>query len=212
MKDTGHGRHAPEPRWFACHCCDTLHRQVGLAEGRAARCVRCGATLYQNRPASLRRASAFALAAVFLMAVVQFFPFLTMDAASLHRELTLEGTARALVESGMAVLGLGVITFTIVAPLILSCGILWVCLPLIFGKRFPGSATAVKWMALSEPWNMVEVYLLAVLVSLLKLDKVADVEFGIGFWAFCGVMLCLGGAVAAIDKEELWDCLEGARA
>jgi paraquat-inducible protein A len=63
-------------------------------------------------------------------------------------------------------------------------------------------------MYLSEPWNMVEVFLLGVLVSLLKLAKVADVQFGIGFWAFAGVMLCMAGAVAGIDREELWDRLE----
>ena len=50
-----------------------------------------------------------------------------------------------------------------------------------------------------------------VLVSLLKLAKVADVHFGIGFWAFCAVMVFMAGAVAGIDREELWDRLEVAK-
>ena len=68
-----------------------------------------------------------------------------------------------------------------------------------------------RWMSRSEPWNMIEVFLLGVLVSLLKLGKVADLHFGIGFWAFAGLMVCMAAAVAAIDKRELWDRLEVAK-
>ena len=42
-------------------------RRLAVPEGTAARCARCGALLYQNRPASLVRASAFSLAALLLM-------------------------------------------------------------------------------------------------------------------------------------------------
>lgn len=55
---------------------------------------------------------------------------------------------------------------------------------------------------------MIEVFLLGVLVSLLKLAKVAEVEFGLGFWAFAVLMLCMAAAVAGIDRDELWDRLE----
>ena len=44
-----------------------------------------------------------------------------------------------------------------------------------------------------------------------KIAKVADVHFGVGFWAFAGVMLCTAAAVSGIDREELWDRMEVAR-
>ncbi len=197
--------------YSACHFCDTLHQSFPVEEGTAARCVRCGALLYQNRPASLARASAFSLAALLLMALVHVFPFLTMDAAGMRRNLTLTGAATALMDEDAPILGATIILFTIVTPLMLAGGIIYVCLPLMFGRAAPGACHAAKWMYRSEPWNMVEVFLLGVLVSLLKLAKVADVHFGIGFWAFAGVMLCMAGAVAGIDREELWDRLEVAK-
>lgn len=198
-------------RYAACHFCDTLHRSSPLDEGSAARCVRCGALLYQNRPASLTRASAFSLAALLLMVLVHAFPFLIMDAASMRRNLTLTGAASALIHEDAPLLGASIILFTMVTPLMLAGGMIYVCLPLIFGRAAPGAFLAAKWMYRSEPWNMVEVFLLGVLVSLLKLVKVADVHFGIGFWAFAGVMLCMAAAVAGIDREELWDRLEVAK-
>lgn len=202
----------PKPRggqrYSACHFCDTLHDAFPVEEGTAARCARCGGLLYQNRPASLARASAFSLAALLLMVLVHAFPFLTMDAASMRRNLTLVGAADALIREDAPILGSSIILFTIIAPLMLAGGLIYVCLPLMFGRAAPGSFTVAKWMYRSEPWNMVEVFLLGVLVSLLKIAKVADVHFGIGFWAFAGVMLCMAAAVAGIDREELWDRLE----
>jgi paraquat-inducible protein A len=195
-------------RQAACHFCDTLHEFSPVDEGMAARCARCGGLLYQNRPASLARASAFSLAALLLMALAHVFPFLTMDAAGMHRELTLAGAASALIDEGAPVLGSSVVLFTMITPVMLAGGMIYVCLPLMFGRAAPGARVTTRWMYLSEPWNMVEVFLLGVLVSLMKLAKVADVNFGIGFWAFAGVMLCMAGAVAGIDREELWDRLE----
>jgi paraquat-inducible protein A len=196
------------PRYSACHFCDTLHEASPVTEGTAARCIRCGAALYQNRPASLARASAFSLAALLLMALVHVFPFLTMDAATMRKNLSLVGAATALIEEDAPILGSAIILFTVLTPLMLAGGLLYVCFPLMFGIAAPGTRLVAKWMYRCEPWNMVEVFLLGVLVSLLKLAKVADVHFGIGFWAFAGVMLCMAAAVAGIDREELWDRLE----
>ena len=200
-----------ELRYSACHFCDTLHLASPVAEGTAARCARCGALLYQNRPASLARASAFSLAALFLMVVVYLFPFLIMDATSIRRHLTLVNAARALMVEGEPLLGCAIVLFTMIAPFVLAGGLLYVCGPLMFGRLLPGAVRVAKWMHWSEPWNMVEVFLLGVLVSLLKLSKVAEMQFGTGFWAYSGVMVCLAAAVAAIDRDELWDRMEVAR-
>jgi paraquat-inducible protein A len=167
--------------------------------------------LYQNRPASLARASAFSLAALVLMVPVHVFPFLTMEVASLMQRLTLAGSASALMREGAPVLGVAVVLFTMVAPLMLAGGMVYVCLPLMFGRAAPGAERVVWWMYLSEPWNMVEVFLLGVVVSLLKIAKISEVSFGMGFWAFAGVMVFTAAAAAGIDREELWDRLEVAR-
>ncbi|RYD50177.1 MAG: paraquat-inducible protein A [Verrucomicrobiaceae bacterium] len=199
------------PHHSVCHVCDTLHVAEPLPEGTAARCRCCGNLLYQNRPASLARATAFSLSALILMVVVHTFPFLTMDAAGIRTSLNLASAARALVNEGSPLLGLALALFTIVTPLVLAGGLIYVCGPLLFGKVAPGGLFVAKWMNKSEPWNMIEVFLLGVLVSLLKLGKVADVHFGMGFWAFGALMFCMAAAVAGIDRDELWDRLEVAK-
>lgn len=199
------------PHLSVCHFCDTLHVAAPVPEGTAARCKRCGAVLYQNRPASLARATAFSITALILMVVVHSFPFLVMDAASIRTTLNLSSAARALIDQGSPILGFALAIFTIVTPLSLAASLIYVCGPLLFGRVAPGARQVAKWLNKTEPWNMIEVFLLGVLVSLLKLGKVAEVHFGVGFWAFGVLMLCMAAAVAGIDRDELWDRLEVAK-
>ncbi len=146
-----------------------------------------------------------------MMVIVQLFPFLVMDAASIRTTLNLTSAASALIREGSPILGVVLALFMIVAPILLASGLIYVCGPLIFGRVAPGAMRVAKWLNRTEPWNMVEVFLLGVLVSLLKLGKVADVQFGLGFWAFCILILCMAAAVAGIDRNELWDRLEVAK-
>lgn len=113
---------------------------------------------------------------------------------------------------GSPFLGIALALFTIITPIAMASGLIYVCGPLMFGRAAPGAVLIAKWLNKAEPWNMIEVFLLGVLVSLLKLGKVADVHFGLGFWAFGVLMLCMAAAVAGIDRNELWDRLEVAKA
>ncbi len=199
------------PHRSVCHFCDTLHEARPIPEGTAARCVRCDAVLYQNRPASLVRATAFSLTALILMGVVHTFPFMSMDAGGMFTSLNPVGAARALIEQGSPIVGWSVALFTVVTPLVLSGGLIYVCGPLLFGRSAPGAIHVARWMSRTEPWNMIEVFLLGVLVSLMKLGEMAELHFGVGFWAFAALMLCMAAATAGIDRDELWDRLEVAR-
>ncbi|MEO0016856.1 MAG: hypothetical protein RLZZ522_139 [Verrucomicrobiota bacterium] len=196
------------PHRVACHFCDTLHDAPAVPEGTAARCQRCGVVLYQNRPASLVRTSAFSLTALLLMGLVHTFPFLTMKSNGLQTELSLVRAAGELIREGSVAIGWGVALFTTVAPVAMACGMLYVCGPLLVGRAAPGAYHVARWLGRTEPWNMIEVFLLGVLVSLMKLAKMADLVFGVGFWAFAALMVCMAAAVAGIDRNELWDRLE----
>ena len=192
----------------ACLFCDTIHELQEIRESEAAYCKRCGHVIYQNRTSSLVRATCFSFSALLFMILAQFLPFLTLNAAGLQRELTLINTASSLMTNDAPALGACVLIFTILSPFFLICGMLYATAPLLIGRSAPGAAYVIKWLYRSEPWNMVEVFLLGVLVSILKLAQVADVTINMGFYSFAGVMLCIAGAQAGIDRRELWDRIE----
>ncbi len=61
-----------------------------------------------------------------------------------------------------------------------------------------------------RPWNMIEVFMLGILVSMLKLTKIATVHLGVSFWAFALLIVCLTASFGAIERLELWRRLEHA--
>lgn len=192
----------------ACHFCDTLHEAPRLRDGDAAYCRGCGHMLYRNRPHSLARATGFSSAALIFMAVAHAFPFLTMESGGITTRLTLVESIRVFLREGNPLLAVAVAFFTIVAPLILTGGLLYVAAPLRHGVALPGAALVTRCQQLLEPWSMLEVFLLGLLVSLLKLGHLARIEYGVGLWALGGLVLCTSAAIAGIDRLELWDRLE----
>ncbi len=210
-------RHLPGLSWprlsdaqiqVSCHFCDALQDAPRLLEGNAAYCCRCGELLYQNRPRSLARATAFSSSALIFMVLAHLFPSITVNTGSIRKELTIMEAAQALFHEGSPLIGMVAILFTMVAPLVLMGGLFYVAAPLRFGIALPGAVPVTRIFQLSEPWSMLEVFLVGILVSLLKLGAVGDVQLGIGLWALVGLVFCTASAMSGIDRLELWDRLE----
>lgn len=196
------------PLQVACHFCDALQTGPRLPEGDSAHCCRCGEMLYQNRPRSLARATGFSSAALIFMLLVHLFPSVTVAAGSVRRELTIIEASAAMWREGHLLVAAGAVAFTLVAPLLLVGGLLYVAAPLRFGLALPGARSVARLFQLAEPWSMIEVFFLSILVALLKLGAVGDIHLGVGMWALAGLVVCAAAALAGIDRLELWDRLE----
>ena len=100
--------------------------------------------------------------------------------------------------------------FILLAPSLLIGGLLYLIVPLFWNRRLPGAIDICRGVIWARRWNMLEVFLLGVLVSLLKLGKLAMLTVGTSFWAFIALILCLTSALASIHPRELWARLERA--
>ena len=192
----------------ACHFCDTLHRAPDLEEGEVALCLNCGFPLFRNRPNSLARVSSFSIAALIFTVMVHSFPIMTMSAVGNRTELTLVEAILELFHLHEYVLAGLVCVFTVLSPLLLMGGLLYVVAPLMFGYALPKAMKVNIWVQRSEPWAMLEVFLLGFIVSLLKLGHLAELHFGIGLWALIALVVCMSAALAGVDHRELWDRME----
>jgi paraquat-inducible protein A len=97
------------------------------------------------------------------------------------------------------------------APGLLMAGMLYILVPLLRERRLPWALHLCRAMIEARRWSMVQVFLLGVLVSFMKLGKLATLTLGSSFWAFVGLIVCLAAALAVIDQRELWEKLEAAR-
>ena len=181
-----------------------------LEKGEKAICPRCVGVLFTRGHNSVHRAAAFAMAAAVLFVVANSFPFLTMRAGFRESQMLLWESATGLGAEGYPALAVAVSVFIVGAPALLIVGLLYVNLPLLWERRLPGSIALCRWLLHARRWNMMEVYLLGVLVSLLKLGKLATLMVGTSFWALVALIICLTAALASIHPRELWGRIEEA--
>ena len=62
-----------------------------------------------------------------------------------------------------------------------------------------------------QPWGMIEVFLLGVLVSLVKLAHLAGVVAGIALWSFAALMLLMAAIASVFDARALWARVDALR-
>ncbi len=197
-------------RYVACHDCDALFTAPEVGEGERVLCPRCGANLFTRHVNTLQRTAAFTLAAATMYVAANLFPFLTLSADYRESDMLLIQSVTGLEGAGYPPLASAVAIFVFVSPIVVIGGLLYLVVPLMFGRRLSGSTLLCRLVQEARQWNMVEVYLLGVLVSLLKLGSLATLKLGISFYAYVGFIICLTWTITTVDYRELWDHLERA--
>ena len=100
---------------------------------------------------------------------------------------------------------------TIVAPVIVLSGLCYLLLPLRFDRKLPGAAFVCRWLLRLRPWNLVEIFLLGIIVTAIKLHKMADLVPGLSAWAFILLVFVLTWTHANLEPRLIWERLETAR-
>ena len=195
---------------MVCHDCDALLAKPELSEGEKAICPRCVGVIVASGRNPLQRTAAFAMASAVLFIVANSFPFLTMRAGFRESQMLLWQSATGLGAGGYPSLAVAVSIFIIAAPALLIGGLLYVVIPLMWGRRLPGTIPLCRWVFRARRWDMTEVFLLGVLVSLLKLGNLATLTLGTSFWAFVALIICLTAALTSLHPRELWARIEEA--
>jgi paraquat-inducible protein A len=190
---------------IACHECDLLQQLQPLPENATARCIRCGAVLYRRRKNSLDRTLALVLAGLILFGLANTFPFLTFKLQAQIRQTTLITGIRELYAQGLPELAVLVMLTAVLVPLVQLLGILYVLLPLKFNRKPPKLMPIFRLVRGLQPWSMMEVFMLGILVSFVKLAKMAQMVPGIAVFSFLALIFVLAAVGASLDPQVVWD-------
>jgi paraquat-inducible protein A len=189
----------------ACHECDLLQREPILPPGGVACCRRCNAVLFRDIPDSIDRGLAYALGAAILFIVANIFPIVGLEVQGTLNATSLYGAVEKIWDNDMKGVAALVFATTILIPAVEISLMLYVLLPLKFG-RLPGELASILRIVQSvRPWSMTQVFILGVLVALVKLAHLAHVVPGVALWAFGGLILLLTAAGSTFNMHEMWN-------
>lgn len=192
----------------ACHDCDLLCQIGEVPEGGAAYCVRCGCVLRKKQRNSIERTLALTMAASVLFAVANVFPFLSFEMRGRVTETTLATGVFDLWEQGVPEIAVLVGFTAVFAPFAQLALLLYVLLPVHLGRVPWQMSRMFRLLRRIQPWSMMEVFLVGILVAVTKLVDMASVLPGLALWAFGALIVVLAGAMASLDPEAVWERLE----
>jgi paraquat-inducible protein A len=194
---------------IACPDCDLLQEECALPPHGLAECSCCGAELFRARPRSLDHTLAFVVGAAIFFVIANTFPVLSLEAQGLRTTATVLGASQALYDDGQRLVAILVFMTTMLLPGIEIVSMLYILASLRAGRVPRALAFMFRLIESVKPWGMIQVFLIGILVSLVKLGHIATVMLGLGVYSLVGVILLLTMAEAAYDPRELWARVAG---
>lgn len=170
-----------------------------------ASCKRCGSLLYRHVPNSLDRGIALYLSALMLFILANIFPFLSLELGGRIVENNLIAGGVAMYKMGMGELGILIFFTSIGFPCMTILGMLYLLLPLRLGIIPPAMGQVYRVLHAVLPWSLVSVFMLGVLISIVKLQDLANVIIGPSLYALVGLLVVFAAARANFDPEVLWE-------
>jgi paraquat-inducible protein A len=201
----GAGMTAAQLGWFACHTCGQLSR--GEPQSGDIVCPRCGSHLHLRKPASVSRTWAYLIAAVVLYIPANTLAI--METSSLfgsQRDTIMSGVAY-LWSSGSWHLALVVFIASVVVPLLKILAIVVLLLSVQYGytRHAQQRAKLYRVIEFIGRWSMLDIYVVAILVTLVQLKGLASIKAAPGAIAFGAVVVLTMFSAMAFDPRLIWD-------
>lgn len=192
---------------LACAHCDLIQCLPKMKLGEIARCIRCNNVLYRNQKNSLNRSLAFAITGLILFIISNLFPLLSLKTMGVTQEGTLFATSLSLLQADRPFLSLVIFLTTIVFPLTTLLGTIYVLIQVKTNRINKYTAPLFRFLRSTDAWGMLEVFMLAVLVSVVKLGDLADVILGVSLYSFCLLILSLSLLSSSLNPHDVWNKL-----
>jgi paraquat-inducible protein A len=194
----------------ACKTCGLVQRMPPLPERTVAKCARCGTVVRKHPHNALERTAAFALAALLFYWPANVYPILRITMYGVSSDNTVFDGVVSLFQHGQPIIAVIILLASIVVPFLKLVGILYLVLSTWWrSRRRRRQRTWVyRGLEVIGPWAMLDVFLLAILVALVKLGQLATVLPGPGLFAFTAVVVLTILATVSFEPSMIWEPLD----
>jgi paraquat-inducible protein A len=188
--------------------CRGGHADAGLA------CPRCGTALHARKPDSVARTWAFLIAAAILYVPANLLTVMRTDSLFGSEDHTILGGVVELWNDGSWDLAAIVFIASIVVPILkmLVLAVLAITVQRHSHWRRHERARLYRMLDAVGHWSMLDVYVVALLVGLVRFRGIAEVLPGPGIAAFGAVVVLTLLSSLSLDPRLIWDAHDADRA
>ncbi len=193
---------------IACHDCDMLYKLDRTPKIGVAKCQRCGAVLVKHERHKLEHTIALTITGLVLFVIANYFPILSMKFEGQVTEMILFTGVKSLYDQGMWPLAILVLLTSIALPFARLMALMYVFVPIKFNCTPWKMAVVFRLIYSLHPWSMIEVLMLGILVSIVKLTTLATIIPGVALWSFAVLIFVLAATATSLDPDLVWERLD----
>ena len=192
---------------MGCHICGALNEQD------AHSCVRCGDHLHSRKPGGLNRTWALLITSVILYIPANLYPIMDTVFLGDDSPSTIMGGVVLLWAMGSYPIAAVIFFASVVVPLVKILALLWLCYVVQRGQGASplGKLKLYRMTEFVGRWSMIDVFVVAILAGLIRLDNLMTIYPGPAAVAFAGVVLVTMVAAMSFDSRLIWDLQQGER-
>jgi paraquat-inducible protein A len=191
-------------KFEACPECDLLLNSTTPQPGDKAHCPRCGYLLQRPHKHSIERTLALSLAGLVLMIPANLLPMIGVKIFGNSLDGNLWTGVSALFKEDMWAVAVLVLLSSVLLPLVNMGLAFLISFHLFVQKANAHLAKWMRWLQHLNEWAMLEVYALGIIVACVKLSSMAELRFGLGLYAFVGLLFVNALLANEMDTYLFW--------
>ena len=193
---------------IACPGCDILLNNVRSTSGQKLFCPRCNTLLQQTKTDSINKVLAISAAGLLVYIPAIFMPLLTLHTMGMEQSGSVFDAFISFYNQKYYLVTVLLFLTSILFPLLRLSILFSVSLQLKIHLYSKSLFFLFRTAHHLDEWGMVDVYLIALLVSIIKIHKVATIEFDIGFYCFIFLVLMTRATTSALEPQVFWKALD----
>jgi len=170
-------------------------------------CTRCNHTVRKRVKDSLQVSLALTICAILLYIPAMLYPMMEITKLGVKIESTIIEGVISFLEYESYFIAIVVFTASVIIPLIKLIGLLMIFTSLKINIRMSNRTKNIvfKFVEAIGKWSMIDIYVVAILASVVQLDEIFNIKGGIAATSFALVVILTMIAAHRFDTRIIWD-------
>ncbi|MFH7565286.1 paraquat-inducible protein A [Oceanimonas smirnovii] len=187
--------------------CDTCGLVNDIAQTRKPRCRRCDEPLHPWHGINNQATLALLAAAIVMYLPANLYPIMVTTSLGSSSPSTIIGGVLLFIQHGDWPIAFIIFTASVLVPVSKILALLWLCYVVKQEKAGLNRMNRIRLYRITEfvgRWSMVDVFVVAILVALIRNGNLMSIEPGPAALAFAAVVILTMLAAMLFDQRSIW--------
>jgi len=189
---------------ISCKNCHKMYEKENYDEFV---CTRCKHKVKRRISYSLQTSIALTICAILLYIPAMLYPMMEVTKLGVKVESTILEGVISFLEQESYFIAIVVFTASVIIPLIKLVGLLFIFISLKINVKMHNNRKILifKFIEAIGKWSMIDIYVVALLASIVQLDEIFNIKGGIAATSFALMVIVTMIAANRFDTRIIWD-------